>query len=236
MVEKKGGEVKTRTRATAARRENGLWIVEAEDVDTGEKFSWKARGLVNATGPWVKQFFDDGMHLPSPYGIRLIKGSHIVVPRVHTQKQAYILQNEDKRIVFVIPWMDEFSIIGTTDVEYKGNPKNVEIDESEVSYLLKVYNAHFKKQLARDDVVWTYSGVRPLCDDDLTHRRPSPVTIRLIFMTWTVRRPCCRYLAVSSPPTVNWRSTHWRNWHTVFQRHRPGVDERRRAAWRRYWR
>ncbi|RVT23390.1 FAD-dependent oxidoreductase, partial [Escherichia coli] len=114
----------------------------------------------------VKQFFDDGMHLPSPYGIRLIKGSHIVVPRVHTQKQAYILQNEDKRIVFVIPWMDEFSIIGTTDVEYKGDPKNVEIDESEVSYLLKVYNAHFKKQLARDDVVWTYSGVRPLCDDE----------------------------------------------------------------------
>lgn len=166
MVEKKGGEVKTRTRATAARRENGLWIVEAEDIDTGEKFSWKARGLVNATGPWVKQFFDDGMHLPSPYGIRLIKGSHIVVPRVHTQKQAYILQNEDKRIVFVIPWMDEFSIIGTTDVEYKGDPKNVEIDESEVNYLLKVYNAHFRKQLSRADVVWTYSGVRPLCDDE----------------------------------------------------------------------
>ncbi|EMV7409750.1 glycerol-3-phosphate dehydrogenase [Enterobacter soli] len=166
MVVKKGGEVKTRTRATSARRENGLWIVEAEDVDTGEKFSWKARGLVNATGPCVKQFFDEGMHLRSPYGIRLIKGSHIVVPRVHAQKQAYILQNEDKRIVFVIPWMDEFSIIGTTDVEYKGDPKNVEIDESEINYLLKVYNAHFKKQLARDDIVWTYSGVRPLCDDE----------------------------------------------------------------------
>ncbi|MDK9355476.1 MULTISPECIES: glycerol-3-phosphate dehydrogenase [Lelliottia] len=166
MVVQKDGEVKTRTRATAARRENGLWIVEAEDIDTGEKFSWQARGLVNATGPWVKQFFDDGMKLPSPYGIRLIKGSHIVVPRVHTQKQAYILQNEDKRIVFVIPWMDEFSIIGTTDVEYKGDPKNVEIDESEIGYLLKVYNAHFKKQLGRDDVVWTYSGVRPLCDDE----------------------------------------------------------------------
>ncbi len=100
---------------------------------------------MNATGPWVKQFFDDGMHLPSPYGIRLIKGSHIVVPRVHTQKQAYILQNEDKRIVFVIPWMDEFSIIGTTDVEYKGDPKAVKIEESEINYLLKVYNTHFKK-------------------------------------------------------------------------------------------
>ncbi len=89
-----------------------------------------------------------------------------MVPRVHTQKQAYILQNEDKRIVFVIPWMDEFSIIGTTDVEYKGDPKAVKIDESEINYLLKVYNAHFKKQLGRDDIVWTYSGVRPLCDDE----------------------------------------------------------------------
>ena len=94
MVVRKGGEVLTRTRATSARRENGLWIVEAEDIDTGKKYSWQARGLVNATGPWVKQFFDDGMHLPSPYGIRLIKGSHIVVPRVHTQKQAYILQEQ----------------------------------------------------------------------------------------------------------------------------------------------
>ncbi|SUX82944.1 glycerol-3-phosphate dehydrogenase [Citrobacter koseri] len=77
MVVRKGGEVLTRTRATSARRENGLWIVEAEDIDTGKKHTWQARGLVNATGPWVKQFFDDGMHLPSPYGIRLIKGSHI---------------------------------------------------------------------------------------------------------------------------------------------------------------
>ena len=158
--------VMTRTRATSARRENGLWIVEAQDIDTGKTYTWQARGLVNATGPWVKNFFDDGLHLPSPYGIRLIKGSHIVVPRVHQQKQAYILQNEDKRIVFVIPWMDEFSIIGTTDVEYNGDPKQVAIDESEISYLLKVYNLHFKKQLSREDVVWTYSGVRPLCDDE----------------------------------------------------------------------
>lgn len=166
MVTRKGGEVKTRTRATKATRENGLWVVEAQDIDTGETFTWRAKGLVNATGPWVKTFFDEGLHLPSPYGIRLIKGSHIVVPRVHTQKQAYILQNEDKRIVFVIPWMDEFSIIGTTDVEYHGDPKAVQIDDKEVSYLLNVYNAHFKKTLTKDDIVWTYSGVRPLCDDE----------------------------------------------------------------------
>ncbi|WP_058910401.1 glycerol-3-phosphate dehydrogenase [Entomohabitans teleogrylli] len=166
MVEQKGGKVMTRTRVTSARREAGLWVVTAQDIDSGETFTWRARGLANATGPWVKQFFDEELHLPSPYGIRLIKGSHIVVPRVHTQKQAYILQNEDKRIVFVIPWMDEFSIIGTTDVEYQGDPAQVAIDENEINYLLKVYNSHFKKQLARDDIVWSYSGVRPLCDDE----------------------------------------------------------------------
>ncbi|WP_075182925.1 glycerol-3-phosphate dehydrogenase [Pantoea sp. 1.19] len=165
-VVKQGGEVRTRTKVTRAWREDGLWMVEAQDVDSGDTTTWRAKGLVNAAGPWVKQFFDDGLQLKSPYGIRLIKGSHIVVPRAHPEKQAYILQNEDNRIVFVIPWMDEFSIIGTTDVEYNGDPKAVHIDDNETDYLLKVYNAHFKKTLSRDDIVWTYSGVRPLCDDE----------------------------------------------------------------------
>ncbi|AMH17461.1 glycerol-3-phosphate dehydrogenase [Hafnia paralvei] len=162
----RGGEVRTRTQVTRAYRENGLWVVEAKNADTGETLTWRAKGLVNATGPWVKHFFDDGLELKSPYGIRLIKGSHIVVPRVHNQPQAYILQNEDHRIVFVIPWMDEFSIIGTTDVEYHGDPHDVKIDDNELNYLLKVYNDHFKKQLGKEDIVWTYSGVRPLCDDE----------------------------------------------------------------------
>lgn len=165
-VVERGGEVRTRTKVTRAWRENGLWMVEAEDVSNGKTYTWRAKGLVNATGPWVKQFFDDGLKLKSPYGIRLIKGSHIVVPKAHNQPQSYILQNEDNRIVFVIPWLDEFSIIGTTDVEYHGDPKDVKIDDNEISYLLKVYNNHFNKQLSRDDIVWTYSGVRPLCDDE----------------------------------------------------------------------
>src|SRR5699024_2351057 len=73
---------------------------------------------------------------------------------------------EDKRIVFVIPWMEDFSIIGTTDIEYKGDPRQVKIDDNEMDYLLNVYNEHFKKQLNRQDIIWTYSGVRPLCDDE----------------------------------------------------------------------
>lgn len=165
-VEKRGGEVRTRTKVTRAWRENGLWMVEAVDLKNGKTFTWRAKGLVNATGPWVKHFFDNGLKLKSPYGIRLIKGSHVVVPRVHDWPQSYILQNEDHRIVFVIPWNDKFSIIGTTDVEYHGDPKDVKIDDNEINYLLKVYNDHFNKQLGRDDIVWTYSGVRPLCDDE----------------------------------------------------------------------
>ncbi|WP_410013204.1 glycerol-3-phosphate dehydrogenase [Sodalis sp. C49] len=162
----KGGEVRTRTKVTRAWRENGLWTVEAQDVITGQTLTWQAKGLANATGPWVKEFIDDSLKLPSQYGIRLIKGSHIVVPRVHNGQHAYILQNEDHRIVFVIPWLDEFSIIGTTDVEYHGDPKAVHIDDGETDYLLNVYNAHFKKPLSRADIVWSYSGVRPLCDDE----------------------------------------------------------------------
>ena len=165
-VVKRGGEVRTRTKVTRARREGDLWIIDAVDSVTGETHTWQAKGLVNATGPWVKEFFDHGLELKSPYGIRLIKGSHIVVPRVHNEPQAYILQNKDNRIVFVIPWQDEFSIIGTTDVEYHGDPHEVKIDDNEITYLLDVYNDHFKKTLTRDDIVWTYSGVRPLCDDE----------------------------------------------------------------------
>lgn len=162
----RGGEIHTRTRVTRAWREDGLWTVEAIDGQSGNTLTWRAKGLVNATGPWVKSFIDDGLHLPSQYGIRLIKGSHIVVPRVHTGQQAYILQNEDHRIVFVIPWLDEFSIIGTTDVEYHGDPHAVKIDDNEIQYLLKVYNDHFKQPLSKQDIVWSYSGVRPLCDDE----------------------------------------------------------------------
>jgi len=165
-VERHGGQVRTRTKVTRARRVDGLWHVEAEDALTGETHRWQAKGLVNAAGPWVRSFFDEGLSLPSPYGIRLIKGSHIVVPKVHNEPQAYILQNQDHRIVFVIPWMDEFSIIGTTDMEYHGDPRHVSINDDEVDYLLDIYNRYFKKPLTRDDIVWSYSGVRPLCDDE----------------------------------------------------------------------
>ncbi|MDO6708500.1 glycerol-3-phosphate dehydrogenase [Photobacterium sp. 1_MG-2023] len=162
----RGGEVRNRCRVEKAERQGDTWLVTVLDTQSGERFTRRAHALVNAAGPWVKTFYDTSLDTPSPRNIRLIKGSHIVVPRVHDEPQAYILQNEDNRIVFVIPYLDRFSIIGTTDVEYHGDPRQVAIDEDEIRYLLKVYNDHFKAKLQRQDVVWTYSGVRPLCDDE----------------------------------------------------------------------
>ncbi|MDA0149806.1 glycerol-3-phosphate dehydrogenase [Vibrio sp. LaRot3] len=159
-------EVRNYCRVEKAYRVGGVWNVTIHDVMTGQRFERKARALVNAAGPWVKQFFDDGLEQVSPRNIRLIKGSHIVVPRIHYEPQAYIMQNKDNRIVFMIPYLDKFSIIGTTDVEYKGDPRDVAISEEEVDYLIDIVNQHFVHQLTRDDVVWTYSGVRPLCDDE----------------------------------------------------------------------
>ena len=159
-------EVRNYCRVEKAHREGGIWHVTILDVMTNQRFERKAKALVNAAGPWVKQFFDDGLEQASPRNIRLIKGSHIVVPRIHDEPQAYILQNKDNRIVFMIPYLDKFSIIGTTDLEYKGDPRNVAIDDVEVDYLIDIVNQHFVKQLDREDVVWTYSGVRPLCDDE----------------------------------------------------------------------
>ena len=159
-------EIRNYCRVEKAHREGGIWHVTILDVITKQRFERKAKALVNAAGPWVKQFFDEGLEQASPRNIRLIKGSHIVVPRIHDEPQAYILQNKDNRIVFMIPYLDKFSIIGTTDLEYKGDPRNVAIDDVEVDYLIDIVNQHFVKQLGREDVVWTYSGVRPLCDDE----------------------------------------------------------------------
>ncbi len=168
-----GAHLHTRTRCLNAQRVNGLWQVQLERAD-GTPFSIQARALVNAAGPWVARFIREDLKLDSPYGIRLIQGSHLIVPRLYEGEHAHILQNEDQRIVFTIPYLERFTIIGTTDREYTGDPAKVSITEAETDYLLNVVNAHFKKQLQRDDIVRTYSGVRPLCNDESDN--PSAVT------------------------------------------------------------
>ena len=165
MARDKGARIETRTACVEAKRQGREWRVTLER-EGGERFTVTARCLVNAAGPWVKQFYDEGLHEKSPRGIRLIKGSHMVVPRIHERDEAYILQNEDKRIVFVIPYQQDFSLIGTTDVEHKGSPREARMSDEEIRYLCNVVNAHFTRQVSPDDVVWTYAGVRPLCDDE----------------------------------------------------------------------
>ncbi|WP_368219829.1 glycerol-3-phosphate dehydrogenase [Aeromonas sp. R7-2] len=165
LARDKGADVQTRTRCVKAVRGSKHWTLTLER-EGGEQFTVSCRGLVNAAGPWVKTFYDESLSEKSPRGIRLIKGSHMIVPRIHEREEAYILQNEDNRIVFVIPYQQDYSLIGTTDVEHKGSPREAKISDAEINYLCKVVNTHFTRQISPADVVWTYAGVRPLCDDE----------------------------------------------------------------------
>ncbi|WP_035484791.1 glycerol-3-phosphate dehydrogenase [Geminicoccus roseus] len=169
-----GARILTRTRCRKARREGGLWVAELEDTRSGEVRTVKARALVNAAGPWVSHFLQDDLALDTKSRVRLVKGSHIVTRRLHDGDHAYILQNHDNRIVFVIPWLGEFSLIGTTDIPYEGAPQDVRISPEETRYLLDVVNRYFKKPVAESDIVWSYAGVRPLYDD--ASANPSAVT------------------------------------------------------------
>lgn len=171
-----GARIAVGTRCIGAKRsEDGKrWEIQLETVSSGQRETIFAKGLVNAAGPWVAKLFGTALSEPAPRGIRLIKGSHIVVPRMHEGDGAFILQNNDRRIVFVLPFQEDFSLIGTTDKEYRGNPTDVAIDDEEIDYLLGVVNAHFVKQITRADIRHTFSGVRPLCDDESSD--PSAVT------------------------------------------------------------
>lgn len=161
-----GATVLTRTRCTRAERQADLWVVDLQDRLDGHQRRVRAKTVVNATGPWVSQLFSDALQTPAPRQIRMVKGSHIVVPRLNRDTEAYILQNEDERIVFVIPYEEQFSLIGTTDVDYQGDPSKATISLEETDYLLAIVNQYFRRQLTAGDVVWNYSGVRPLIEED----------------------------------------------------------------------
>ena len=165
-AKQKGADIRTQTRCIDIKRVNSLWLITLENVHTGETDQVRARALVNAAGPWVSSLYKDTMQKKATKQVRLIKGSHIVVPRIHTEEEAYLLQNKDGRVVFLIPFEDKFTLIGTTDIEYKGDPSNVVISQSEIDYIIGISNEHFKHQLTAADVCWAFSGVRPLLDDE----------------------------------------------------------------------
>lgn len=174
QAQQNGAEILVRTRCIDAREVQGQWVITLENALTGEKMTRRAKVLVNASGPWVENFIRQGAHRQSRYGIRMIQGSHLVVPRINHDDRAYILQNKDGRIVFVLPYHQDFSLIGTTDRRYEGDPSHVTVSDEEIDYILEVVNTHFSHQLTRSDVISHFSGVRPLCDDESTD--PSAMT------------------------------------------------------------
>ncbi|MBO1519509.1 glycerol-3-phosphate dehydrogenase [Oceanisphaera pacifica] len=159
-----GAEIKPRTACISAQRTQGVWQVILENADTHTQQHYRAKVLINAAGPWASSVFDKVIEQAAPQQLRLVKGSHIVVPQLHSQPQAYILQHIDHRIVFVIPYEQHFSLIGTTDVDYQGDPAQVAISTDEIDYLCQVANDHFSQQISAKDVVWSYAGVRPLIE------------------------------------------------------------------------
>ncbi len=179
QARERGAVVLPRTQCVAARRDGDLWRVALRDRLTGQDSEVFARGLVNAAGPWVRHLFEALQGVKPGNKVRLVKGSHIVVPRQHAGEHAFILQNRDNRIVFVIPYQNDYTLIGTTDVPYDGDPRDVKIADQEIDYLCAIASDYLAKPVTPAEVVWTYSGVRPLYDDGSDN--PSAVTRDYVF-------------------------------------------------------
>jgi len=175
----RGAEILTRTRCTAAQRNATGWTATLAREDGGPARTVRARALVNAAGPWTESFLRQqarpaGGELLASRSLRLIKGSHIVVPRRFEHEHAYVFQSPDKRIIFAIPYEERFTLIGTTDVELHGEPRSARIDAAETQYLCEQASRYFRQEVHPGEVVWSYSGVRPLLDD--ASGDPSAVT------------------------------------------------------------
>ncbi len=164
----RGAVIRPRTRVTGARRDAGTWSVTVEDIETAKRETVRARLLVNAAGPWVDDVLAAAVGDNDPKNVRLVQGSHIVVNRLFEHDRCYMFQNADGRIIFAIPYEEDFTLIGTTDRDYTGAPGEAAISESEIDYLCAAASEYFIKPVTRDDIVWTYSGVRPLYDDGAT--------------------------------------------------------------------
>jgi glycerol-3-phosphate dehydrogenase len=160
-----GARILTRTRVVSASQEDGHWRVETEDTATAARQTHRARLLVNAGGPWVGDIIQTRIRLNSADTVRLVRGSHIVTRRLYDHDKCYFFQGTDGRIIFAIPYETDFTLIGTTDAEHADPDKRPEATPDERRYLIAFANAYFDAQIGEDDVVWTYSGVRPLFDD-----------------------------------------------------------------------
>lgn len=160
-----GAEIRTRTRCIGIKRHDSHWLADLRDERSGHIYSVEARALVNAAGPWVEQVLrlDTDRHFGAR--VRLVRGSHIVVPRLFDHGYPYIFQNADGRVLFAIPFEREFTLLGTTEQEEGEVPERAQITAQEISYICSAVNEYLNKPITPVDVVWSYSGVRPLYDD-----------------------------------------------------------------------
>ncbi|MGH1415197.1 MAG: glycerol-3-phosphate dehydrogenase [Pelagimonas sp.] len=164
-AEARGAKIMVQTKVTSARREDDIWIIETTDQRSGETRSHKAKVLVNAGGPWVGQVLQETLRLNSREGVRLVRGSHIVTKKLYDHDKCYFFQGTDGRIIFAIPYEQDFTLIGTTDAEHENLDERPVCTDQERDYLIDFAGHYFKRDLCAEDVVWTYSGVRPLYDD-----------------------------------------------------------------------
>ena len=167
----RGATIRTRTRMVGAERTAEGWHVMLEDMRTGARDVVAARMLVNAAGPWVADVLTDRLGMAAGAKVRLVQGSHIVVPRLFADERCYIFQTADGRVVFAIPYEGDHTLIGTTDLDYHGDPAKVAATEDEIAYLCEAASVYFREPVRPADVVWSYSGVRPLYDDGASEAR-----------------------------------------------------------------
>jgi glycerol-3-phosphate dehydrogenase len=161
----RGADIRTRSRAVEIRQVDGIWQVTTEHAISKQRSTIRARVLVNAGGPWVEDVLRSGSGVNARAKVRLVQGSHIVVRKLYEHDRAYMFQNADGRIVFVIPYQDDFTLIGTTDRDYHGDPAKVKATAEEIQYLCDSVSEYLAKPVKPEEVVWTYAGVRPLYDD-----------------------------------------------------------------------
>ncbi|MDB5811076.1 MAG: dependent oxidoreductase [Betaproteobacteria bacterium] len=168
-----GAQILTRTECVFAKRVANAWHANLRSAD-GNTREVTATALVNAAGPWVKQVLNERLHQPSLDNVRLVKGSHIVVPQLYAGNHAYILQNDDRRVVFMIPYEQRYTLIGTTDIAMPENSSSPTASDEEIAYLCRAANRYLAQGIAPEHVVWSYAGVRPLYDDGTAD--PSAIT------------------------------------------------------------
>ncbi len=162
----RGARIMTRTRLMSARREGSRWRATLRSSIDGSQFTLESRAIVNAAGPWIREVLDDRVLVASKKSVRLVVGSHVVVPRLFSHGMAYIFQNADGRVVFAIPYERDFTLIGTTERDFEGAPGEAQISGDEIDYLCGAVNEYFETKLQPDSIAWSYSGVRALFDDE----------------------------------------------------------------------